>query len=163
MGDGLQQILRQALRFFPVRARRVDQRRPLANRIGGAFETEPQWIVAAFFCGVEHERTNQVVRDQIQRQFLLHHVGRLAFERVHARRNLDVAQEKFDVPASAVEFGKMLLGKPLRIEQRGFARSPVLFAPAVCAPKGGGVGRRRNVGPEPRSGKSALMGEGLRG
>jgi len=68
---------------------------------------------------LEHEGAHKVVRDEVQGEFLLDARGGLAARDVHARGDLDVAQEQFDAPSPAVELGEDLGGIAGRVEQRG--------------------------------------------
>ena len=65
----------------------------------------------------EHRQADEVVGDQVHRQFLVDHRGGLAAQEVHAHRGLDVAEKQLGLPAAAVEVGEGFGGERDRIEK----------------------------------------------
>ena len=60
----------------------------------------------------------QVVPQQVGPDFFTHQLGRLATQHVHLHRGLNRPQVELLVPTRAVQLGQVLLGVPLRVEQR---------------------------------------------
>jgi len=93
--------------------------RPLADGIDSPFEAQ---VFAGYVVGMRafnHEGADKVVRDDEHPEFLFDHFRGFAAKDIHAHGRFYVAQEQFDLPASAVEFGEGLLGKGDRIGQGG--------------------------------------------
>ena len=81
---------------------------PGARQLDGVLEAQLPWQAAAVRSGPGHQQADQVVGEQVHRQFLFDHGWAAAAEHVHAEGGLDAAQIELDVPAAAVqriEFG----------------------------------------------------------
>src|SRR5215472_12164689 len=69
-------------------------------------------------CRLSHDRTDQVVRQDVRPNLLADKFWRLAAQQIHLESDLDRPQIELLVPASAIDLSKIVLGVPVGIEQR---------------------------------------------
>lgn len=99
LGKDLEQMVEQACLLARLSVGGVDRVRPLAESVKGTLETESFERNVVEGSGLLHEASDEVVGDGVHVDLLADHGGRLAAQHVHAKGDLDVAEEKFDGPA----------------------------------------------------------------
>jgi hypothetical protein len=85
----------------------------------GGFEADLEWVNGVFAGGLPDGESDEVVGEDMDGEFLLDHVGRLASQYVHPHGDLDVSQEQFGEPPAPVEFLEGVGGEGSMVEQRG--------------------------------------------
>lgn len=82
-------------------------------------EADFPWRNACCERGLHHKKPDQVVRQQMDPDLLVHHFGRLAAEDVHPHSLLDMANIQLHVPALFVECFHIRFADPLVTRHRG--------------------------------------------
>src|SRR3974390_2503128 len=75
------------------------------------FETDLAWWDVMQLRGLSHHFVNEIVRQEVCPQLLLHRFGRLASEYVHLQYALERTQIEFGVPALPKQLRDGILGK----------------------------------------------------
>ena len=118
-GDGLEHVVDE----FGLLARGlgggVDGRRPVTQRVEGAFETDALQRNVVEMSGLLHEGAHEVVGDRMDLEFLVDHAGALAAQNLELEDGLDLGKVEFDGPAPGVEFADGLGGIKRGIGERG--------------------------------------------
>ncbi len=108
VGDEFEHRTQQGLLFAWHAPQGFEARAPMAKGIGCAFETDAGEVDLMADRRLLHQRADQVVRDGVHHDFLLHHRWSLAAQHIHTERDFDFAEVEFDAPTLKIELAKLL-------------------------------------------------------
>ena len=110
--DGVKQLLvkRRAKRGV-VLGFEGDQRLKGFERLDCAFEADGAWFDAMLRCSLRHDRSDQIVGQDVRPNLVAHHFRCLASQDLHLHCLLERSEIKLGIPASAIELAKVFLGE----------------------------------------------------
>ena len=91
----------------------------LAQRVQGAFETDPFHIHVMAARNLRHQPADQIMPDQGDQQFFFHHGWCFAAQLFDVQGGLQIVQAHFQTPASQIGFEDVARRILLRIQQGG--------------------------------------------
>ena len=83
-------------------------------------------------CGLDHEDTNEVMGDQVESDYLCHHIIALGLDALHAQSGFYITESDFNTPSELVEPCDGFRGVSERIEQGGEQLQSYLFTLPVA-------------------------------
>src|SRR5436190_1914909 len=96
----------------------VDGDTVLPNGVNRAFEADPFQRDVVFTSRFQHNRTDEVVSNEVEKKFPMNHLRVAAAQDFHLEGSFDMAKEQFDLPSLKIELGDSLSGIFFGVQQR---------------------------------------------